>query len=394
MEKRLAVAPAPVFTTGVANARRGGAAPVSVPKLKPMGLMQLLAPLLAVILAVVLALLAAWALSMSAAAQIAHPTAEDLASYVGADRMAKLIAGAKKEGSVAVYSSAAMDDMAAVIAAFEKKYGVKVRLWRGSSENIVQRAVAEARGGRFEADVIETGALAMESMRRERLFQEIKSPALSELLAPAILPHREWVGTRFNIFAAAYNTRLIKKDELPKSYDDLLDRRWKGKLGVEAEDSDWFGGVVTALGEDKGLALFREIVAANGLSVRKGHTLLANLVVGGEVPFALTTYAYKAEQLRKSGAPIDWLVLSPGVARPEGIGVARRAARPHAAIVFFEFMLTDAQDILRDRDFFPARANAKALPEGVDLHFLDPVKALDDSAKWSKYFRDIAATPR
>jgi ABC-type Fe3+ transport system substrate-binding protein len=292
-----------------------------------MGLMQLLAPLLAVILAIVLALLAAWALSMSAAAQITHPTAEALASYAGADRMEKLIAGAKKEGSVAVYSSAAMDDMAAIIAAFEKKYGVKVRLWRGSSENIVQRAVTEARGGRFEADVIETGALAMESMRRERLFEAIKTPALSELLPAAIPAHREWIGTRFNIFVAAYNTRLIKKDELPQSYGDLLDRRWKGKLGVEAEDS-------------------------------------------------------------------DWLVLSPGVARLEGIGVARRAARPHAAILFFDFMLTDAQDILRDRDFFPARANAKSLPEGADLHFLDPVKALDDSAKWSKYFREIVATPR
>jgi iron(III) transport system substrate-binding protein len=80
------------------------------------------------------------------------------------------------------------------------------------------------------------------------------------------------------------------------------------------------------------------------------------------------------------------------VARLEGIGVARRAARPHAAILFFEFMLTDAQDILRDRDFFPARANAKSLPEGVDV--LDPVKALDDSAKWSKYFREIVATSR
>ena len=94
---------------------------MSIRRLKPMGLMQLLAPLLAVILAIVLALLAAWALSMSAAAQIAPPTAEE--SYAGADRMAKLIAGAKKEGSVAVYTSAAMDDMAAVIAAFEKKYG-------------------------------------------------------------------------------------------------------------------------------------------------------------------------------------------------------------------------------------------------------------------------------
>jgi spermidine/putrescine-binding protein len=177
---------------------------VSIPKLKPMGLMQLLAPLLAVILAIVLALLAAWALSMSAAAQITHPTAE--ASYAGADRMAKLVAGAKKEGSVAVYSSAAMDDMAAIIAAFEKKYGVKVRLWRGSSENIVQRAVTEARGGRFEADVIETGALAMESMRRERLFQEINTPALSELLAAAIPPHQSG-SARGSIFSSPPTTR-------------------------------------------------------------------------------------------------------------------------------------------------------------------------------------------
>jgi iron(III) transport system substrate-binding protein len=359
-----------------------------------MGLTQLLAPLLAVLLAVVLALLAAWALSLPAPAQSAHPTAEDLASYAGADRMEKLVAGAKKEGSVSVYSSAAIDDMAALTTAYEKKYGVRVRLWRGSSENIVQRAVVEARSGRFDADVIETGATAMESMRRERLFQEIKTPALSELVPAAVLPHHEWIGTRFNIFVAAYNTGLIRKDELPKSYADLVDRRWKGKLGVEAEDSDWFGGVMTALGEEKGLTLFREIVAGNGISVRKGHTLLANLVVSGEVPFALTTYAYKAEQLRKSGAPIDWLVIPPGVARFEGAGVARRAAHPHAAMLFFEFMLTDAQDILRDRDFFPARANAKSLPEGVAVHFLDPAKGLDENAKWNKYYRDIIVNPR
>jgi iron(III) transport system substrate-binding protein len=307
--------------------------------------------------------------------------------------MQRLIAGAKKEGSVSVYGSAALDDMGTIIAAFEKKYGVKVRLWRGSSENIVQRAVVEARGGRFDADVFETGMTAMESMRRERLFQEITTPTLSQLLPAAIMPHREWIGTRLNIFVAAYNTGVIKKDELPKSYDDLADRRWRGKLGVEAEDSDWFGGVVSALGEEKGLALFRKIVAANGLSVRKGHTLLVNLVVSGEVPLALSAYAYKAEQLRKSGAPIDWLIIPPGVGRFEGVAVARRAAHPHAAILFFEFMLTDAQDILRDRDFFPARANAKPLPQGVDLHFLDPAKALDDSAKWDKYFREIITNP-
>lgn len=193
----------------------------------------------------------------------------------------------------------------------------------------------------------------------------------------------------FNIFAAAYNTKLIKRDGLPKSYDDLLDRKWRGKLGVEADDTDWFGAVVGALGEDKGLKLFRDIVAANGISVRKGHSLLANLVVSGEVPLALTAYAYKAEQLKNSGAPIDWFIIPPGVARFEGAGVARRAPHPNGAILFREFMLTDAQELLLNRDFFPANRKVKSLPSGLSVTFVDPIKGLDENQKWSKYYRDV-----
>jgi ABC-type Fe3+ transport system substrate-binding protein len=87
-------------------------------------------------------------------------------------------------------------------------------------------------------------------------------------------------------------------------------------------------------------------------------------VVTGEVPLALTAYAYKVEQLRKSGAPIDWLLIPPGVARFEGAGVTRRAAHPHAAILFFEFMLTDGQDILLERDFFPRAGKRKIAAAG------------------------------
>jgi iron(III) transport system substrate-binding protein len=317
----------------------------------------------------------------------------ELAADAGPNRTAKLIEGAQREGTITLYSSAALEDLTALTAAFTKKYGVKVRIWRGSSENIVQRAVTEARGGRFDVDVIETGALAMESMQREKLFQEVKTLALSELMPAAVLPHREWIGTRLNVFVASYNTRLVKQEELPKSYQSFLDSGWKGKLGVEAEDSDWFGAVVNALGEERGLKLFRDIVGTNGVSVRKGHTLLANLVVSGEVPFALTTYAYKAEQLRKSGAPLAWLVVPPGVARFEGAGVARGAPHPHGAILFFEFMLTDGQDVLRNRDFFPASRKEISLPGDVSLTFIDPAKGLDDSQKWSRYFREIVTHP-
>jgi iron(III) transport system substrate-binding protein len=317
------------------------------------------------------------------------PTAADVAAYTGADRAARLIAGAKREGTLTLYTSAAVADMAPVAAEFEKKYGVGVRMWRASSESIVQRSVAEARGGRFDADVIETGGAALEALHRERLLQRLDPPAAADLDPAALTTHREWTGTRFNVFVAAYNTGLVRRDELPKSYDDLIDPRWKGRLGIEAEDSDWFGTVIDGLGETRGLDLFRRIVAANGISVRKGHTLLANLVVSGEVPLALTAYTYRVVQLAKSGAPIDWVAIPPTVARFEGAAVARRAAHPHAAILFFEFLLTDAQELLRGREMFVARRRAEPLPGGVSLTFLDAARSLDESRKWSKNYRDI-----
>ena len=112
-----------------------------------------------------------------------------------------------------------------------------------------------------------------------------------------------------------------------------------------------------ALGEERGLKLFRDIVATNGISVRKGHTLLANLVVSGEVPLAISTYFYKVAQLKGRGAPIDWLAIPPVVARFEGAGVARHAPHPYAAMLFLDFMLTDAQDILAKRDFLPGETS-------------------------------------
>jgi iron(III) transport system substrate-binding protein len=316
-------------------------------------------------------------------------TLADIATYAGPDRTAKIIAGAQKEGVVNLYTSAATDDIAVLAAAFEKQYGVKLNVWRGSSENILQRAVVEARGKRFEADAFETGATAMESLYREKLLQKVNSPAFADLAPAAIRPHRQWIGTRYNIFVAAYNTGLVNNDDLPKSYDDLTDRKWKGKLGIEAEDSDWFGALVEVLGEERGLKLFRDIVAANGISVRKGHMLLANLVVSGEVPLALSTYIYKVAQLKRRGAPLDWIAIPPVMARFEGAGVARRAPHPYAAMLYLDFMLTDAQDILASRDFYPSSLKIRSMPAEMALTFLDPAKALDQSRKWSKYYRDI-----
>lgn len=312
-----------------------------------------------------------------------------IAQMQGADRQQRLVEGAKKEGELTLYTSAPVDDVAVFTGAFEKKYGVKVKVWRAGSEKVLQRAVTEARGGRFDVDIIDTNGPEMESLHREKLLQEVTSPHLGDLIPQAIQPHREWVGTRLNIFTAAYNTKLVKKEDLPKSYEDLLNPKWKGRLGIEAEDYDWFLGVVTEMGEAKGLKLFRDIVAANGISVRKGHTLLTNLVVSGEVPLALTVYNYKAEQLKNKGAPIEWFAFAPAIARPNGSGVLRRAPHPHAAVLYFDFMLSDAQDLMLKRDFIPTSKKISTPLNQMPIKFVDSKMILDEESKWNKLYQDI-----
>jgi iron(III) transport system substrate-binding protein len=311
----------------------------------------------------------------------------ELAMYSGPDRTDRLVAGAKREGSVTVYTSLTVDDMKVFGGAFEKKYGIKLQVWRSSSEDILQRAVVEARGGRFDVDAIETSAAEMESLHREKLLQEVRSPHIADLSPAALLPHREWIGDRLNFITGAYNTDMVKPADVPRTYDDLLAPKWKGKLGIESDDSIWFGALVTALGEEKGLKLFRDLVRGNGLSLRKGHTLMSNLVISGEVPFTLTAYQYRVEQLKKSGAPIEWTMLPPGISRFLGTGVLRRAPHPNAAILFLDFMLSDAQQLLLGRDFTPT--NMKVKPLETPFRVIDPAQMLDEGDKWSKLFDQI-----
>ena len=322
------------------------------------------------------------------------PTIAEVAAYQGADRTQRLIAGAKKEKMVMVYGSTVAEDMRPVSDAFRKKYGIDFQYWRASSEQLVQRSVNEHRAGRCAVDAFATVAAELETLHREKLLIAVKTPAAADLAPLAFRPHGEWVATRLNIFSASYNTNLVKREEAPRTYEDLLDPRWKGRLAVEAADFDWFGTLVMKMGEEKGLNLFRDIVKANGVSVRRGHTLLANLVQAGEVPLALTVYSYKPEQQKRDGAPVEPLYLRPVVALGYGPAVSRCAPHPHAALLFHDFMIREGQEIMAKRDMTPTNPKIRPLPEGVDLTMIDPVEMLDNRKKWDDLWTNIVLKPR
>jgi iron(III) transport system substrate-binding protein len=338
------------------------------------------------------ALAAAAVLAIVPAARAQAPDVTALSQLAGPQREARLREGARKEGAVNVYASLVVEDLGAVAAAFERKHGIKFKYWRASSEKILQRVLAEVRSGRHEFDVVETNGPELEALYREKTLAVAASPHDADLLPAAIRPHRQWVGLRLNMFVQAYNTNLVKKADLPRSYQDLLDPKWKGKLAIEAEDVDWFGAVVSDLGESAGLKLFRDIVSTNGLAVRKGHTLLAGLVASGEAPLALTLYNHNAERLKRKGAPIEWFAIQPAFARVNGIAVSRTSQHPHAALLFYDFMLSpEGQRLLQKADYVPTNLKLNDPATRSNVKLIDPAMVLDQSERWDRHFHDIVS---
>src|SRR4051812_41679025 len=166
-----------------------------------------------------------------------------LLRYEGADRLQKVIPAATAEGTLMLYTSFAEKDLPRLTSAFEKRYGVNVKLWRAASEKVLQRAVIETGAGRHDFDAVHTSALEMEALYREKVLQPVAPAHGAELLAGAVRPHRGWTATYLSFWVQAYNTNLVRKADLPRTYQDLLDPKWKGKLGIEARVPEWYATV-------------------------------------------------------------------------------------------------------------------------------------------------------
>ncbi len=312
-----------------------------------------------------------------------------IALYEGTDRQAKLVEGAKKEGSLTLYATTPIEYLRVIITAFETKYGVKVNLWRSRSENLLQRITAEAKGGKPTFDVVECITPPMEAMRREGLLQKVNSPVHAELQPWALPAHHEWAATQLYMFVQSYNTDKVRKEDLPKTYAELLDPKWRGKLSMEGSDHEWFYEVVKELGPEKGEKFWRELIATNGLQLRTGHSLLNNLVGAGEVPLALTVYNSDPETLKKKGSPIDWFAIEPAIAIPNGVGVAQKAPHPHAAVLFYEYLLSEeSQQVLARIGYVTSQKNIP-LTFSKQFKVLDPAALLEEFKQSSSLFEQI-----
>ena len=325
----------------------------------------------------------------SAQAPAAGTSLKDVYNYQGADRDQKLLAMARKEGVVTLYTSLNLKDSLPITEAFEKKYGIKVSVWRGGSEKVVQRSVTEARAKRFTPDVYETNGPEMEILYRENLLDTFFSPSLKNIPAAVIPAHRQWVPDRLNFFVLAYNTKLVKPEEVPARYEDLLQPRWAGKIGIEAADTDWFAAVVHGMGEEKGLEYFRRLSEMKP-QLRTGHTLIVELIASGEIPIAIAVYNHAVERLVQKGAPIRWKALETTYGRPNAIGVSRHAQHPYAGLLFVDFMLSkEGQELIKQHNRVPSNSLVDSPLNKFPYRMIDPVWILDEGGKWEKRWSDL-----
>jgi iron(III) transport system substrate-binding protein len=211
-------------------------------------------------------------LAAAAAAQTPETDRNDAVyQYRGADRNERLIEKARREGALVLYTSPATSESVPLTKAFEKKYGVKVEMWRAIGEKVVQKTVTEAQGKRHAVDAIETNGPELAMLSREKPTSAFYSPHIADIPATSVPSRGQWIPDRLNFFAAAYNTTKVKRDELPKTDEGFLDARWTGRIGIEATDTEWTATVIKSMGERQGMNFFKSLSDMRP-DVRKGHT--------------------------------------------------------------------------------------------------------------------------
>jgi iron(III) transport system substrate-binding protein len=305
------------------------------------------------------------------------------------DRDQRLIAAAKKEGVVNFYTSMQTQESGPLAKAFEAKYGIKVQLWRATSDQVIQRVVNEARANRAGFDVLETNAPEVDQIGRENVTAAFHTPHSVDLPDWAIPQHRRWYAARANLWVVAFNTAKVKKEEIPQTYEGFVDPKWKGRIAIESTDQDWMYAVVNYLGEQRGMEMFRRLSALRP-DMRLGHALLAQLIAAGEIQVGLTVYSGNADSIKKRGGPIDWVAVEPIVGRPQAVAVARNARHPNAALLFADFMLSpEGQKLLNELDRNPSSRREDTLLSRFKYQMVDPIKWTDEAPRWEKLWQEL-----
>jgi iron(III) transport system substrate-binding protein len=229
----------------------------------------------------------------------------------------------------------------------------------------MERILAESRAGKFDWDVVSTTGFYAYNLKKRGMLAAYESPERKFIRAGHKDPQATWTSIYTNYTVLGYNSRLVGKDNVPKSHADLLKPVWKGQIGVVQTAYEWFAVMLQGMGQEKGLAFMREM-AKQQPQLRNGRTLLAQLVAAGEVNSGLAAYSQNFENLKRDGAPVDWVPLDPVYGNLNPMGLSSKAPRSNAGKLFIDFVLSKAgQETIRAQRRVPDRIDV--LPDPPKL---------------------------
>lgn len=291
---------------------------------------------LAVIAAV---LLAASFAENSANAQTPEDLWKSLEKLPAAEREKKLAEGAKKEGEMVWYTNSGIENATRYIQGFKKKYPfINANFWRSKTRQVTQRIVSEANAGRHLVDVIKPSTDLLPILLDKNLIGRYDTPIRAIYPAHAKSPFYTNMNYAFRVFA--FNPRKVSVKDAPKSWEELLNARWKSEILFDESSLEEVMALLAAWGKDKTVSYLTKL-SQQQLLIRTGRDTTTQMMMAGEAAMAVTTYGYNNESLRAQNAPVDWVAqdLIPTLIYP--LTLARNAPHPHAAALFYDFLISE-----------------------------------------------------
>ncbi|MBI4529270.1 MAG: extracellular solute-binding protein [Deltaproteobacteria bacterium] len=299
-----------------------------------------------------------------------------------------ILEAAKKEGEVVFYGSMELPVSQKLGALFEKKYPfIKVGITRIASERMATRLSSEAQAGRARADVVHQSGFDFYGVLQKGVFESYNSSERSAFPAEYKDDKGYWTLNSATLNVIAYNTRLVPAGEVPKSFWDLTDPKWKGKIIMDENESKWMAGMISYYGEAKVMELLRKL-ATQDLQFRTGHTLMQTLVAAGERAIVGVAFANGVERLRNEGAPIEWVAAEPIIGLTFGFGLVKNSPHPNAGKLFVDFVLSrEGQQAIADSNYYVPRKDVrspimKKVPPQVKVIPL----SLEMAKRYNEYF--------
>ena len=264
----------------------------------------------------------------------------------------QLIAGAKSEGKLVIYASAAVQQLQMYFTVFNKRYPfIKTEYFRTDKQKLVTRMLLEEQAKQRLADVVHTSVIETHILKKRGALSRYVPMESASYPSQYKDPQGFWTSVYASGTLMGFNSRQVKRAEAPKTYEDLLNSRWKGAMGIDNTKIEWFSMLLKLKGRP-----FMEKLAAQNAQVMAGNTNLLNLLAAGEFAIMAGVYEYSVDNLKTKGAPVDWIGLEPVITYTVAVSLPSQPPHPFAAKLFIEWLLTrEGQEVINQYGRVPIR---------------------------------------